>query len=79
MFSDVSINKKSFKSGETMVITAKMDNWPLVKRMRQEDFIYSLGVTFDGNTTIEPGRASFDEATGTCDLLRHSTHRQRID
>ena len=65
MFSDVSINKKSFKSGETMVITAKMDNWPLVKRMRQEDFIYSLGVTFDGSETIEQGRASFDEVTGT--------------
>ena len=65
MFSDVSINKKSFKSGETMVITAKMDNWPLVKRMRQEDFIYSLGVTFDGSETIEQGRASFNEVTGT--------------
>ena len=65
MFSDVSINKTSFMSGETMVITAKMDNWPLLKRARQEDFIYSLGVTFDGSETIEQGRASFDEVTGT--------------
>ena len=67
-FSDVSINKTSFKSGETMIITAAMDNWQFLKRMRQEDFIKSFGVKFNGNTTIESCRSSFDEATGrvTC-------------
>ena len=64
VFTNVSINKSSFKSGETMVITAKMDNWNLVKRARQEDFIEAFGVTLDGNETFEPNRASFDEATG---------------
>ncbi len=69
-FSNVSINKTSFKSGETMVVTATMDNWQFLKRMRQEDFIKSFGVKLNGNTTIEPCRSSFDEATGrvTCSL-----------
>ncbi len=64
VFTNVSINKSSFKSGETMVITAKMDNWQIVKRARQEDFIEAFGVTLDGSETFEPNRASFDEATG---------------
>ena len=67
-FSNVSINKTSFKSGETMVITAMMDNWQIVRRARQDDFINSYGVTLDGSETIEPRRTSFDETTGrvTC-------------
>ena len=66
-FSNVRINKSTFKSGETMVITAMMDNWHLVKRARLDDFANSFGVTLDG-TTIEPRRFDFDESTGmiTC-------------
>ena len=63
-FSDVSINKSTFKSGETMIITAKMDNWRLVKRARLSDFATAFGVTFDGSETIEPHRFTLDEATG---------------
>ena len=62
-FSNVSINKTTFKSGETMVITATMDNWHLMKRARLDDFANSFGVTLDG-TTIEPRRYDFDESTG---------------
>ena len=68
IFSNVSIDKTSYKSGETMVITAMMDNWQIVRRARQDDFINSYGVTLDGSETIEPRRTSFDETTGqvTC-------------
>jgi len=62
-FSNVNINKTTFKSGETMVITATMDNWHLVKRARQESFMSSFGVSLDGS--VEPRRFDFDEQTGT--------------
>jgi len=62
-FSDISINKTTFKSGETMVITANMDNWKLMKRARLNDFMASFGVSLNG-TIIEPYRFSFDETTG---------------
>ena len=67
-FSNISINKTSFKSGETMVITAKMDNWQVVKRARQSTFMMGFGVSFDNGKTTEPRRFSFDESTGilTC-------------
>ena len=63
-FSNVTLDKTSYKSGETMVITAKMDNWQLIKRARMDDFKNSFGVTFDGLNTIEPQRYNFDETTG---------------
>ena len=63
-FSNVTLDKTSYKSGETMVITAKMDNWQLIKRARMDDFKNSFGVTFDGLNTIEPLRYNFDETTG---------------
>ena len=67
-FSDIHINKTSFKSGETMVITAKMDNWQVVKRARQSTFMMAFGVSFDNGKTTQPRRFTFDEATGilTC-------------
>ncbi len=64
-FSNVRINKTTFKSGETMVITATMDNWHLVKRARQEGFMSSFAVSLDGGQTAEPQRFDFDEQTGT--------------
>ena len=63
-FSNIGINKTSFKSGETMVITATMDNWHLMKRARQTEFISAFGVTLDDGQTTEPYRFDFDEATG---------------
>ena len=63
-FSNVTLDKTSYKSGETMVITATMDNWQLIKRARQADFKNSFGVTFDGLNIIEPLRYDFDETTG---------------
>ena len=63
-FSNISINKTSFKSGETIVITAKMDNWHLMKRARLSEFINAFGVTFDDSETIEPYRFTLDETTG---------------
>ena len=67
-FSNISINKTSFKSGETMVITAKMDNWQVVKRARQSTFMMAFGVTLDNGNSTEPRRYTFDETTGilTC-------------
>ena len=64
LFSDVGINKTTFKSGETMVITAKMDNWHLVKRARYEYFMSAFGVTLDNGVTTEPYRYTLDETTG---------------
>ena len=64
-FSNVNINKTTFKSGETMVITATMDNWHLVKRARQDGFMSSFGVSLDGGQTAAPRRFDFDEQTGT--------------
>ena len=64
VFSNFSINKKSFKSGETMVITATMDNWQFVKRCQGNHFRSAFGVTLDDNVTMEPGRYTFDEETG---------------
>ena len=63
-FSNVSINKTSFKSGETMVITATMDNWQFVRRCQGDKFKSAFGVTLNGNETLEPGRFTFDEQTG---------------
>ena len=63
-FSNVGINKTTFKSGETMVITAKMDNWHLVKRARYEYFMSAFGVTLDNGVTTEPYRYTLDETTG---------------
>ena len=63
-FSNISINKTSFKSGETMVITAKMDNWHLMKRARLTEFLNGFGVTFDNGETTEPYRFTLDETTG---------------
>ncbi len=63
-FSNVSINKTSFKSGETMVITATMDNWQFVRRCQGDKFKSAFGVTLNGNETLEPGRYTFDEQTG---------------
>ena len=63
-FSNVTLDKTSYKSGETMVITATMDNWKLIKRARQADFKNSFGVTFDGLNIVEPLRYDFDETTG---------------
>ncbi|MCR4852868.1 MAG: hypothetical protein K5893_04690 [Prevotella sp.] len=64
-FSDVSINKTTFKSGETMIITAKMDNWNVVKRGQGYEFMSSFGVSLDDFQTMQPNRSSFDEETGT--------------
>ena len=63
-FSNVSINKTSFKSGETMVITATMDNWQFVKRGQGKWFRTAFGVTLDDNQTLEPSRYTLDETTG---------------
>ena len=63
-FSNVSINKTAFKSGETMVITATMDNWQFVKRCQNGRFRSSFGVTLNDNESLEPGRYTFDEKTG---------------
>ena len=63
-FSNVSINKTSFKSGETMVITATMDNWQFVKRGQGKWFRTAFGVTLDDNQTLESCRYTLDEATG---------------
>jgi len=63
-FSNVRINKTAFKSGETMVITATMDNWQFVKRCQNGRFRSSFGVTLNDNETLEPGRYTFDEETG---------------
>ena len=63
-FSNVRINKTSFKSGETMVITATMDNWPFVKRGQDTWFKKAFGVTLDDNATLEACRYTFDEQTG---------------
>ena len=64
-FSNVAIDKTSYKSGETMVITATMDNWRVVKRALLNYFMNGFGVTLDGNQSIEPRRFTFDEQTGT--------------
>ena len=64
-FSNISIDKTTYKSGETMAITATMDNWRVVKRALLRDFQTSFGVTLDGGQTTEPRRFDFDEATGT--------------
>ena len=64
-FSNVTIDKTTFKSGETMTITATMDNWRVMKRAHLHNFMNSFGVTLDGNETTEPRRYTFDEATGT--------------
>ena len=64
-FSNISINKTSFKSGETMIITAKMDNWRVIKRARLSEFATAFGVTLDDSQTIEPYRFTLDETTGT--------------
>ena len=63
-FSNVRINKTAFKSGETMVITANMDNWQFVKRCQNGRFRSSFGVTLNDNESLEPGRYTFDEKTG---------------
>lgn len=52
-FSNVSINKRTFKSGETMVITAMMDNWQVVKRARLDDFANSFGVTMGRSVGVQ--------------------------
>ena len=64
-FSNVSIDKNTYKSGETMTITAKMDNWRVVKRALLRNFMTCFGVTLDGGQTTEPRRYTFDEETGT--------------
>ncbi len=64
-FSNVALDKTSYKSGETMVITATMDNWRVVKRALLNYFMNGFGVTLDGNQSIEPRRFTFDEQTGT--------------
>ena len=64
-FSNVTIDKTTFKSGETMTITATMDNWRVMKRAHLHNFMNCFGVTLDGNETTEPRRYTFDEATGT--------------
>lgn len=63
-FSNVTIDKTTYKSGETMTITAKMDNWRVVKRALLRNLMTSFGVTLDGNQTTEPRRYTFDEETG---------------
>ena len=64
-FSNISLDKTSYKSGETMTITATMDNWRVVKRALMRNFMNSFGVTLDGGQTTEPRRYEFDEQTGT--------------
>ena len=64
-FSNVSIDKTTYKSGETMTITATMDNWRVVKRALMRNFMSSFGVTLNGGQTTEPRRFDFDEQTGT--------------
>ena len=64
-FSNVTLDKTSYESGETMTITAKMDNWRVVKRALLRNFMKSFGVTLDGGLTTEPQRYDFDETTGT--------------
>lgn len=64
-FSNVSIDKTAYKSGETMTITATMDNWRVVKRALMRNFMNSFGVTLNGGQTTEPRRYDFDEQTGT--------------
>lgn len=64
-FSNVSIGKTAYKSGETMTITATMNNWRVVKRALLRNFMNSFGVTLDGGQTTEPRRYEFDEQTGT--------------
>lgn len=63
-FSDVSINKTTFNSGETMVITAKMDGWKVVDQSWEDDVMSGFGVTLDGGKTTERRQVSFDRATG---------------
>ena len=63
-FSNIQINKTTFKSGETMVITATMDNWKFVKRGQCNEFRLSFGATLDDNETVEPHRYTLDEETG---------------
>ena len=67
-FSNVSIDKTTAKSGETLTLTATMDNWQLVKRAQQENFMNSFGVTLDEGESLAPRQASFDEATGQLTL-----------
>ena len=64
-FSNVSIDKTAYKSGETMTITATMDNWRVVKRALMRNFMNSFGVSLDGGQTTKPRRFDFDEQTGT--------------
>ena len=63
-FSDIQINKTTFKSGETMVITAQMDNWQVMKRARQGYLMTGFGVTLDDGETTQPYRYTLDEETG---------------
>ena len=64
-FSNVTIDKTTYKSGETMTITATMDNWRVMKRAHLRNFMNCFGVTLNGNQTTEPRRFDLDEATGT--------------
>ena len=64
-FSNVRLDKTAYKSGETMTITATMDNWRVVKRALMRYFMNSFGVSLDGGQTTEPRRFDFDEQTGT--------------
>ena len=64
-FSNISIDKTTYKSGEMIAITATMDNWRVVKRALLRDFMTSFGVSLDGGQTTEPRRFDFDEQTGT--------------
>jgi hypothetical protein len=63
-FSNIQINKTSFKSGETIIITATMDNWKFVKRGQANEFRMSFGATLDDNKTVVPRHYTFDEETG---------------
>ena len=63
-FSNISLDKDSYLSGETMILTATMDNWQFVKRVHQNDFMSTFGVTLNGAMQVEPRRVSFDEQTG---------------
>ena len=67
-FSNIQINKTSFKSGETMVITAKMDNWKFVKRGQGNEFRFAFGATLDDGETVEPRHYTLDEETGQLTL-----------
>ena len=67
-FSNISIDKTTAKSGETLQLSATMDNWRLVKRAHQENFMNTFGVTMDDGATLTPHRATFDEATGKLTL-----------